>query len=173
MDIHFEGRISRQDFYRAHVLHMKPSRLLMWLRIGAAAFFILALLRTYTANPSNWQPLVLLAFPVILATTPWWMPFYKTSAYSDPKNPLKDPILGIASPVGVVMSGPSFKSSMRWETYSHHKIGNSLVLLYQGGRGFNLFPRSLFKSDTEWEGFVRLVEAKTLPAPRKYVKSKA
>jgi len=178
MTIQFAGHMTVGDVRRALSLANRTSVLVTAFRValvlGGTALLVSSAIAGDTfdlsdRDLSSWLSLAafLLAYVTLLygALYPYLAP-YLSAERTWKRLRLEERISGTVSESGIAMTLVDASLDYRWGTYQRARVSEDMVLLYLDGYLWNMFPRSLFSSGTDWQAFTELVRAKVPPDPR-------
>jgi len=159
MEIPFEGQIKQEDFSQAYSLFHKLPKPIVIIGGGIILFIIGVFIIGLIRSPS-WSALPTVIMILVLGFLGWWIFRFTRRDQWKSNEAFQNPISGIVSNQGIRMTGTNFTSEVSWELYRTYKISSDMVILYQSSFSYNVFPKSLFQSEDDWETFVELVEEK-------------
>lgn len=162
MEVNFAGQYTKQDFLQAQKIRYMPSPVLKVLRIIA----IVAVVAIYIAQFFLRQPgqlidelgILLPAFIIIYVLgMPFLLPYTTISQIlKDPD--FQAPISGKIDENGVTLVAKRSTSDLKWELYNRAIQKDDFVMLYQSNKGYNLFHRRFFGTDSDWKDFLNLAK---------------
>ncbi|MBN2387639.1 MAG: hypothetical protein JXB85_11520 [Anaerolineales bacterium] len=168
MQIQYHGKVTVADVRKAIFLNYSP------LYIGLTVVLSLVTLGVFlyilVLNPTGESPSFIWLFLLGLLSMPLWQPFL-TARSAERKGSLYANLLrGEVDEGGFSVDTGERRAESAWDSFTHHKKTESMVLLYKGKYCVNIFTPRLFAGQQEWERFVGLVGGK-LPErmPRKPV----
>jgi hypothetical protein len=167
MQIHFAGKLSKDDYLKGLLLHNQKRRVQKWFIGIFLSFTILYLVDIRVKNPVEFKDFFQYMFPgylfiLIIGTFPWWAPYLQWLSYNQKGNIYRNDVHGIISETGINIQGEGVEVSFQWNRFVDYKISEDVLLLYQGKNCFNMFHRKMFSDHDEWIKFISLVKEKIL-----------
>jgi hypothetical protein len=158
MEIPFAGQITQTDYLQAQALHGKASKAPFVLGTIFVFMVIAAGVSSFSEPAIVGSALPVIAFLAILTAASWWGPRFQ-AIYSWKNNKtFQKPFSGTITPDRIHFDTTYSESNMSWEVYVHYKQSPTMMLLYQSPNLMNIFPKKFFKSDPDWEAFIKLVQ---------------
>jgi hypothetical protein len=159
MKIPFAGQLTQQQYVHAQYVHQQGSSRARVAERLMLMFVVLVVLISLAVVPS----LLRLVFPIILfgiffVSFRWLSPRIIIATTWRHHKSLQAPMAGSVTPSGISYDASHFKGEVDWTMFLKYKQSPTLVLLYQSPLVFNLFPRSFFRTDEDWNGFLTLVK---------------
>jgi hypothetical protein len=176
MQIEFSGTHTRGEYFRAVLLAFQPAPRGMVNRAAIAAaaaiFYVAFLVRWAGSDGVNLSEPVRLLLHVLAAAIVLFIllePYI--IALVTAVRLWRDPALHTEWTGRITVAGITFLPSerqLRWESVVRSAKSAGLVVLLTGPARFLALPRVFFRSDEDWERFLRLVDSKVRPpAPRR------
>ena len=161
MEIEFQGQYDKTIIFKAIALANKPSKRNELIRIGLAllsvvlfAIDIVVETHQYSLPPfdSIWATRYILVFLVVAYIL--LIPFIASNLTARRvwKNPaLRAPLAGAISSQGVAyISTTKGRRDLPWETFIKKNLSEEMITLVSSAGVLSIFPRSFFKSDSDW-----------------------
>lgn len=70
---------------------------------------------------------------------------------------------GRADEEGIEVESPLVHSRTKWEAYTHHRVSETGVVLFQSQATATIIPRSFFADEADWSLFRELVRRRVAP----------
>ena len=160
--MNFQGHITKKEFTQALELHFSQIKWLKWIcgliLVVILFFYMFIIMR----NPSTWNLyLTSIIFPVVILSAPWWIIYLQSGSYDQKGNIYRTSINGTIDATGISINGQDMNANIFWRAFTHSKMNNKMVLLYQGKSRFNIFTSTLFTDEDAWKQFVEIVRVQT------------
>jgi hypothetical protein len=156
MQVAFNGKLSLDEYLRAHRLHSKSRN--VFIVLGCSLIIIAICLTIVDAEFRHGEvPWIALFIVSYLILCHFYQRYLAKKSWNQYKG-IKEPFSGTASDSGIQMSAKYGNASWTWDYFIKYKYSKKLVLLYQAPGLFHVFPRSLFESKTDWSTFVELIK---------------
>jgi hypothetical protein len=158
MEIQFTGQITQKDFLQAQSLHRKTSKAPLFL----GGLFICMLIVTVITSIS--EPALLgTAIPVfviliIIIAVSWGGPRLQAINIWKNSKSLQKPLSGKITEDKINLEGAYSEGSVSWKAYVSYKQSANMILLYQSPNLMNIFLKTYFKDEKDWEDFKELVK---------------
>jgi hypothetical protein len=162
MEIPFAGQITQADYLQAQALHNKASKAPLVLGTIAGAMLITTGLASFSEPAIFGTALPVIAFLAILAVATWWALRFQAINNWKKSKTFQNPFSGTITSNRIHFDAAYSESSQSWEVYIHYKQSPTMILLYQSPNLMNIFPKKFFKSDQDWEAFIKLVQENIL-----------
>jgi hypothetical protein len=78
----------------------------------------------------------------------------------------QSPQRGRAGEEGIELRSALVHARTRWEAYTHHRLTDSVAVLYQSQATATIVPRGFFATTAEWDAFCALVRRRVPSTPR-------
>jgi hypothetical protein len=166
MEIPFAGKYTRSDLLQALKLHHWPSPGMRILRI----VLMLLVIVLYLGDPDLKQPqnvwsLLRALLPpvvgVLIIATPYLLPYgYIKEREQDPEARVM--ITGRATDNGIIRTEQRTPPELlwKWSMYRGYKQRGKIIILYdRAGAQYQIYTRTLFRSEADWQQFLALVTA--------------
>jgi hypothetical protein len=167
MEINFSGLITKKEFVNAIKIHynqqLKRTKLFFGIILVIFACSILStVFLLISENTTIQKPYLipLMLIPLILLTYPWWIPLLSGRSYDKKENGYNGPIHGSINDQGITIFTKLANANLYWSAYSSYILKDNLLLLYQSKNCFNIFTRSLFTSDEDWQKSIIFISQK-------------
>lgn len=175
MDIEFEGHYERSQIFKGIALANQLSPKQNFLRIGfsIAVFVIFILIFIAAAAKSSYTPFDLLKSARHLIALPLLLYFllrpYISSYFGAQRLwnnlAMEHPNNGTISNRGITYDSKIRGSEeISWEQFSKLRITDDLIVLLTDGGTLVLFPKTFFKTETDWTAVAKLAEFKVVEA---------
>lgn len=155
MPINYQGQITKKEYKKAIEIHYSHLKWLKWMLGFLLCIILLSSIVTISRDPSRLQyffPSIII--PLVFLTYPWWFIYIQSASYNQKRNVYRTPIYGSIDDTGISINGQTVKISFLWNAFTHYKISNEMVLLYQGKTCFNIFTAGLFGNEDDWKKFL-------------------
>jgi hypothetical protein len=154
--------IERKDYVRINldIAYRNPTIILVTgIGVVAVLYYILSLVSLVPMPGHNFQPFSMLIFGLGLATSlPWSI--YKRAARAYDNNPnLQGPINYYFSSDRIVVSGSSFQSELRWNSFSEIIMRKNYLLLKTHNGVLNIIPNTAWKNVQDCERVLEYARA--------------
>ncbi|NOY97649.1 MAG: YcxB family protein [Chloroflexi bacterium] len=168
MQIKFNGQYDKKRFFAAVRLANSPQRnrrvvyLLVWMVLGV---MLVSAVGTFFETREVAPILLHLALIVLLGAVLWqaYLPPYLAARKMWANPSVRRTLHGVVTKQGITYNFSAGQKSYTWGQISRvRKTGNLVTLVTNGGM-LLVFPRGFFRSQTDWERFVKLVETRILP----------
>ncbi|HKJ27744.1 MAG TPA: hypothetical protein VJ965_08910 [Anaerolineales bacterium] len=168
MEIPYQGQYEKKQYLKGVYRALRPKTWVSILRFGLFLVFFVLLLGVMIAefNGDGLQinevaRLVRHTLTLIILA---YVSFYNSIRIYQKANKLwKDPITPAIRSGVVSNQGISFRSNtQQWNQFIKKDVQDDMVVLLTINHQFAIFPRSFFSSDSDWNRFVQLVEAKVI-----------
>lgn len=165
MQIHYAGKITKDNFLKALLLHSSQLKRQKWLFGIVLSLFFLAALVLQIQKPAELADILSSLFPsgliiLVFLTFPWWVPYVQSMSYDQKGNIYRNNVFGMIDETEITISGTDIKANFRWDGFINYKVKKDMLLLYRGPNNFNIFITSMFSNQDEWEKFTILVKDK-------------
>jgi hypothetical protein len=164
MQINYAGKISKDDFFKALLLHsMQQYRL--YIGIMSVGAILLVLWGVYSiGSPASDETIRYAYFGALIliaaATFPRWVPFLQLSAYNQKGNIYRNNVFGSVNDTGITINSSEINVSFQWSVFDNYRDSKDILILYQGKSYFYWFIPSMFSNLEEWEKFASFAKEK-------------
>jgi hypothetical protein len=168
MEIHYAGKISKNDFLKALLLNNSQLNSRKWMTGTILLFFVFAIIFLQLQSPSilaekaeifsSLYPGMLIG--LVFMTYPWWTPYLQSMSYNQKGNIYRDNVYGLINETQVTINGTNIQAVFQWNGYIDYKVAKDMLLIYQGKNNFNVFTKSMFSNQDEWEKLLSLAKDK-------------
>lgn len=167
MQINYAGKVTKNEFLKALLLIYKKFRVYKWIMgISLAILVLLSIILIIQGSIELKNNLLYYLpgglFPIIALTFPWWLPYLQLSVYDQPGNIYRNNVFGVITENEITINGSNQKSTFPWQAFTKYKIADDILLLFQGKNCMNIFTKSMFTSQTDWEAFISLIKTNVL-----------
>jgi 4-amino-4-deoxy-L-arabinose transferase-like glycosyltransferase len=156
MQIHYAGKISKNEFLQAIFLNSPRLKFQRWFFAIVLFFVAFSLVYLWVMSPGSvdteWFPGLLIFF--IFATFPWWVPYIQLASFDQKTNIYRNNVFGTIDDTGISINSAEIKTSFQWSVFIDYKLSKDLCMLYQSRNCFNLFKPDMFGTREEWDKFV-------------------
>jgi len=169
MDIPFKGTYQREDIYQAVRLTARESLLWKIFRMVLLLIMIVNIVLTINQVVSAGRPAVellsvipsvliaayIILQPVITAyliTSRIWK---QASEHANVQGNIKR--------TGLTISQFGTDQELEWQRFTRAEVSDRYIVLLAPGGYMNVFPRSFFVSDSDWNDFIQLIQENVLP----------
>lgn len=154
MNIPFQGKLSKTEYKQVLATQMNLPSWLKWFLAGAAMLLIFSAVFQLIRTPDLATSLLpALVIPIVLLTFPLWLPEIQAASYNQPGNVFREGLQGTITDSEINIQTSKGHSSTLWSAFTHYKISENYVLLYQNKNCFNIFSYSMFSSAEDWNAF--------------------
>lgn len=156
MQIHYAGKITKDDFLQAIFLNSPRLKFQRWFFAIVLFFVAFSLIYLWAAGPASIVEGLFpgLAIFFIFGTFPWWMPYIQLTSFDQKTNIYRNSVFGMIDETGISINSTEVKTSFQWSVFIDYKLSKDLFMLYQSRNCFNLFKPSMFGTREEWDKFV-------------------
>lgn len=162
MPIYYAGKVTKQEYYRCFVLHNSRRPWQKWLFGLAMVVMIAGAIVMRSQNPrmfSDYAPSLL--FGLLFLSYPWWTPLLSLVSYDQKGNFFHNNLHGVISEETITINSEKLQIELQWTRFVDYEMDKDFLLLYQGPNHFNIFVRSMFSNQAEWEKFATIAKEKT------------
>jgi hypothetical protein len=154
MEVNFKGTLSKNQYLKAHKLSF-PYKKLRTLVLFLIPLLIIHAIFDFYRNRKLW------IFSLFLAL--FWIYYflkrkYYIWKYWNQSKVIKEPRSGVVSDKGIITSSKSGNANITWDYFIKYKISPDMIILHSTTLTSNIFPRSFFENDNDWESFVEMVK---------------
>jgi hypothetical protein len=161
MPIYYAGKVTKQEYLKSFILHSSRIRQRKWFFGFAILVIIVGAIVMHNQNPrmlTDYAPSLL--FGLLFLSYPWWTPYLSLLSYGQKGNFFHSNLHGAISDNTITINGEKLQIELQWTAFIDYKIDKDLVLLYQSPNQFNIFVRSMFSNQDEWEMFASVAREK-------------
>jgi len=166
MEILFSGSISKQEYLKAIKLNYEKSLRGTKILFGIILIvFLMSMMFLAIARPALFSEELLYFFPAIVGlivffSFPFWLPLFFANSYDRPENIYRYPVSGEIDEEEIQLVSNSARSTLKWNFYTKCHFSKDLVLLFRGNNSLDIFSRSLFSTEEDWQSFIKLAKTK-------------
>jgi hypothetical protein len=164
MQINYSGKISKDDFFKALVLHNRRQyRVYQWITGGGAALLGLSVIFLVGSPGSDkairyalYGALIL----IVAETLPQWITFLQSSSYPQRGNIYRNNVFGSINDTGITINSTEVNVSFQWSVFDNYRDSKDIFVLCQGMNYLTMFIPSMFSNQEEREKFVSFAKDK-------------
>jgi hypothetical protein len=166
MKITFSGSISKQEYLKAIKFNYEKSLRGTKILFGIILFSLLtSIIILAIVQPAFFPQKFLYFFPAMLGllaffSFPFWLPLFFANSYERPENIYRYPVSGEIDEEEILLVSNSARSTFQWNFYTKYYFYKDMVLLFHGNNSLDIFSRSLFSTEEDWQSFIQLVKTK-------------
>ena len=167
MEIKFQGKYERSQFFRAVVLANQPDRSrrgmlnLMLVAVLGGAGALLWIFIQGGSFEDNWIYLVGWAFMATVVGRAFLPPLFVARKMWNSPGTQRD-LKGRVTQRAIIYRLEKGQNEIRWERFNRMRKTNSMVTLVTQDGLLLVFPRQFFSSSDDWRKFNQLVQLKIL-----------
>jgi hypothetical protein len=165
MQIIYAGKVSKDEFLQAIFLHNRKYRVSKWIMGFFLVLLIVSILILIIEGSIETKDLLRylfpgILFPLIIMTSPWWIPFAQLLSFDQPGNIYRNTVFGQIDENEVLINSSNIKNSFLWSVFIKYQISNDILLLYLGKNNFCIFTKRMFRNQEDWNDFTSLIKVK-------------
>ena len=166
MSIHYEGSISKKEYLQVIKSHYGPVMTVLQVIAGFVCVFLTANFLDKIIGAEFSQSEILAyylpgyVFPFVFLLVFIFIPRMQLIAFRNPNSQLRMPRSGEITEEQISTSGPNYSNVTRWDLYINYRLSDNVIALYTSRNCFNIFPRSMFATEDDWQSFVEMVKTK-------------
>jgi hypothetical protein len=161
MQTTYQGKVSQREYFRALELH---SSQLNWMKWGLGIFLaitIVSFVVTSLRDPAIFSAFLPgMVFLVVILSSPWWTVALQAGSYNKKENIYHAPIRGFINDYEITVSAENSHANILWSAFTHYKKADGLILLYQGKNSFNIFTKSMFQNEADWNQLLEVLQTR-------------
>ncbi len=164
MKIIFSGSISKQEYLKAIKFNYEKSLRGTKILFGIILFFfVFSIIFLTIVQPAFFPQKFLYFLPAMVGllvffSFPFWLPLFFANSYERPENIYRYPVSGEIDEDEILLVSNSARSTLQWNFYTKYNFYKDMVLLFRGNNSLDIFSRSLFSTEEDWQSFIELAK---------------